>query len=439
MKNSTILHTQKQNTYDKPILNSKEFEDRLFDIALKENPNASYFELQRNIKKRTKRVASYLTREHLDDEKTGGSITSILDYKDGTVTKEGYIGKVKRYSNGQVEFKLYNKPRCAQSTNFSPKNERINLTDLQVRRETIEQLLKEADQSDLDELERLENEKIRLDVMIAQGQEKLKNIAPDVRKRLKQLIETGQAENLEKALTMYENRIINMHKTKRHVMDLALNNKFTHFATFTFAPNPNEKNEFGLEDDYRLKEMQKFLRKLRDKYGKFNYIVVPERHKNGELHFHALMDLPEGVQLVQGTNARTGKPMVRKGYKVYNMPEWKHGWTDVEEIRSNNGVARYVTKYFTKDLALSPVRCGKKKYWQSSGLKTPEVAYLTVEDVYNLMMQDELELNEPNYKNPKVSIYDFKEEECRALVAMIHEKKDINCLGQPRKRKKSVP
>ena len=59
-----------------------------------------------------------------------------------------------------------------------------------------------------------------------------------------------------------------------------------------------------------------------------------------------------------------------------------------------------------------------------------------MEDVYNLMMQDELELNEPNYKNPKVSIYDFKEEECRALVAMIHEKKDINCLGQPRKRKK---
>lgn len=37
---------------------------------------------------------------------------------------------------------------------------------------------------------------------------------------------------------------------------------------------------------------------------------------------------------------------------VYNLPQWKHGWSTAYEVYGDaNGVASYITKYITKDLA----------------------------------------------------------------------------------------
>ncbi|EMF0270001.1 hypothetical protein KI102_002629 [Enterococcus hirae] len=353
-------------------------------------------------------VTPYLTRGSLDEHKLRGFITLNLPNK---FEREGYLALIKQYSDGHCEFRLYNETRSPNLTKNETAKNNINL---KLSREELDELIDELEElqkfeylpSMQEELERAYRERKRLEQAIKRSEIKLTS---EVKKAMKMLIDTGQARNKEHAFNIYEGRIRTMNKTKRHVMDLALNNRFTYFVTFTFAHSPDKKNEYGLEDEYRFDLMYKWLRKMVRKHGKFNYIVVPERHKSGEIHFHMLADLPSTVELVQGTNAKTGKPMIRKGYKVYNLPEWEYGFTDVETIRSNNGVARYVTKYFTKDLALSPVRCGKKKYWQSSGLKAPERIYLTPTEIEGLIIKGQLVLPEASYQNEKMSIYDLDE------------------------------
>lgn len=360
------------------------------------------------IENKNKEVPPYLTRGALDDVKLKGFITINMPNK---FEREGYLALIKQYSDGHCELRLYNETRSPNLTKNETAKNNINL---KLSREELDELIDELEEmqkfeylpSLQEELERAYRTRKRLEQEIKRSEIKL---TPAVKKALKDLIKTGQARDEEHAFNIYEGRIREMNKTKRHVMDLALNNRFAYFVTLTFACSLDKKNEYGLEDEHRFKLMSKWLRRMRDKHGKFNYIVVPERHKSGEIHFHMLADLPSTVELVQGTNAKTGKPMIRKGYKVYNLPEWEYGFTDVETIRSNNGVARYVTKYFTKDLALSPVRCGKKKYWQSSGLKAPERIYLTPTEIEELIIKGQLVLPEASYQNEKMSIYDLDE------------------------------
>lgn len=353
-------------------------------------------------------VTPYLTRGALEEHKLKGFITIN---KPNKFEQEGYLALIKRYSDGRCELRLYNESRLQMPTkNKTSKNN----WELKQSREELDELIDELEElqkfeylpSRQEELERAYRERKQLEQAIKRSEIKL---TPEVQKAMKMLINTGQARDEEHAFKIYEGRIREMNKTKRHVMDLALNNRFTYFITLTFARSPDNQNEYGLEDEYRFETMHKWLKKMVRKHGKFNYIVVPERHKSGEVHFHMIADLPSTVELVQGTNAKTGKPMIRKGYKVYNLPEWEYGFTDVEAIRSSNGVARYVTKYFTKDLALSPVRCGKKKYWQSSGLKAPERIYLTPTEIEGLIIKEQLVLPEASYQNEKMSIYDLDE------------------------------
>lgn len=380
--------------------------------------NESTIDIPDKLQKENKKqgVPPYLTRGALEEHKLRGFITLKLPNK---FEREGYLALVKQYSDGHCELRLYNETRSPNLTKNETAKNNINL---KLSREELDELIDELEElqkfeylpSMQEELERAYRERKRLEQAIKRSEIKL---TPAVKKALKDLIKTGQARDEEHAFKIYEGRIREMNKTKRHVMDLALNNRFTHFVTFTFAQSPDKKNEYGLEDEYRFKIMRMWLKKMVRKHGKFNYIVVPERHKSGEIHFHMLADLPNTVELVQGTNAKTGKLMIRKGYKVFNLPEWEYGFTDVETIRSNNGVARYVTKYFTKDLALSPVRCGKKKYWQSSGLKAPGRIYLTPTEIEKLIIKEKLVLPEASYQNEKMSIYDLDEFPLKELEA----------------------
>src|SRR5699024_374964 len=85
----------------------------------------------------------------------------------------------------------------------------------------------------------------------------------------------------EKAIRLEESRKQNLYKTKSKLRDYARNNHFDKFWTLTFDPKI-----CGESDDYRFDEMEKWLHKMRKKYGRFNYLAAPERHKSGQIHWH---------------------------------------------------------------------------------------------------------------------------------------------------------
>lgn len=155
-------------------------------------------------------------------------------------------------------------------------------------------------------------------------------------------------------------------RSKKMVRDYCQYNKFEIFATFTFSTDRQNipKN---------MAKMNTWLENQRKRTGKFEYLIVPEFHKDGRsLHFHALVKGYKG-KLTQAISPKTGKPLNKRG-QVFSFAGYRHGYSRAQLItdtpESHAKVGNYVGKYITKDM--TPALFGKHRYWRSSGVKSPE-------------------------------------------------------------------
>ena len=93
------------------------------------------------------------------------------------------------------------------------------------------------------------------------------------------------------------------------------------------------------------------------------YLIVPELHKDGAYHFHGLLSCcPELQMQFSGHFTKEGEP-------IYNITDYGFGWTTATEVQNNQAVAKYVTKYITKELCTST--SGKKRFWCSRNVQKP--------------------------------------------------------------------
>ena len=173
-------------------------------------------------------------------------------------------------------------------------------------------------------------------------------------------------------------------RIKRKIKYYCVANEFDLFWTLTFDDRKvNAKNY-----EYSRKQLQAWLKYQREKYGKFDYIIIPELHKDGAIHFHGVTG---------GLNAPIVDSGVKhKGSKVYNCFEWEHGFTTLTKIRNKEKTASYVTKYVTKKMQNSIVGKGKKKYWLSQGLRKPDITFT------DLNLAPDLK---PDFQNDMIAIY----------------------------------
>lgn len=127
------------------------------------------------------------------------------------------------------------------------------------------------------------------------------------------------------------------------VRDIALCNPFSHFLTWTL--------DGKLIDRYDPSEvgrrLQTFLHNASSRKG-FSYLCLPERHKDRAIHMHGLCCLGD-VRIERARNAKTGKPLTQNGRPVYNMLDWKLGYSTCVPIDANYEKAvNYVVKYLNK-------------------------------------------------------------------------------------------
>lgn len=135
-------------------------------------------------------------------------------------------------------------------------------------------------------------------------------------------------------------------RTKTLVRDLVLCNDFDLFCTFTFDPK--------LIDSFNYRacwgKMSRWLHRQSDRSreaGKqFKYLIIPEKHKSGRWHFHALISGYIGSLKPSGYKTGTLRT-------IYNVKSFRSGFTTAVEIDSKEGVSSYVTKYITKDFITS--------------------------------------------------------------------------------------
>lgn len=175
-------------------------------------------------------------------------------------------------------------------------------------------------------------------------------------------INTGKLEN-------------NISRTRSKIWEYAECNDFTYFITLTL--DKKKKNRHDL-DEY-IKTLSQYIRNNRRLTGSnIQYLLIPEKHKDGAWHMHGLINGVNESDLelftVNDHLPDRVRNLIKQGRLIYNWIPYnkKFGYVTVEKIQNKSWVAKYITKYIKKDLGTSVTELQKKTYFVSRGLNQSE-------------------------------------------------------------------
>ena len=172
-----------------------------------------------------------------------------------------------------------------------------------------------------------------------------------------------------------------MRRARAKVRRIALANEFSYFVTLTLDEMMVDRYDMGQV----VKKLNAWCSNMVQRKG-LRYVLVPERHKDGAIHFHGFFnDALEAVD--SGTIRLPGKKKPRRprsqkersewlangGQIVYNLPAWTLGFTTAMAVYGEYPAAvAYVCKYIGKQ--------GEKpagRWYYSGGLLLePDVEYV---------------------------------------------------------------
>ena len=201
-----------------------------------------------------------------------------------------------------------------------------------------------------------------------------------------------------------------MNRTKKVIKDYAHGTYWDYAITLTLAP---DKTKDRYNKEISVKQISKLLNNYKTKYPDFLYMLIPEYHKDGAIHFHGYLKNIPSCDLIK--TRKTNK----YGRYIYNWKHWHNriGYTRLdtmpdnieERIKMNN----YTIKYITLDLMIQSKVYNKKRYYCSKGLPKPKAKYLTSSNVL-LTFAD----NMNNYSNDILSYtsHDFKRKQEKEYI-----------------------
>jgi Pyruvate/2-oxoacid:ferredoxin oxidoreductase gamma subunit len=164
-----------------------------------------------------------------------------------------------------------------------------------------------------------------------------------------------------------------LNRTKRTIKDYAHGTYWDYVITLTL--DPKKINRYN--KDTIQKQMNIFLTNYRKKNPNFQYMFIPEYHKDNAIHFHGYL---KGID---SSDIKQTAKINKYGRIISNWIPWAKtfGLTRLdpmpdditERIKMNN----YTTKYITLDLMIQAKLYNKKRYYCSKGLPKPNTKYLT--------------------------------------------------------------
>lgn len=253
--------------------------------------------------------------------------------------------------------------------------------------------------------------------------------------------------------------ISSLNRSKKMIYDYGRSNVWEWFFTFTFKENSNFDRT-----DYETckKKMLQWLDNTRKKHcPNMKYLVVPEQHKDGAWHFHGLFsdveeqnDNKKGLTFNVAINNqkwkkkngeivynKKGLPVPNKyfgkelrtsypdGDYIYNIAQFKNGFTTATKIKDTRKAVTYITKYITKDLCSNSFR--KRRYFPSNNLDLPNITYSLmdncaidkliskIEYYYNVQLSIDAiktyQVDVPGYKN-SISVFEFSDQNFNDLT-----------------------
>lgn len=167
-------------------------------------------------------------------------------------------------------------------------------------------------------------------------------------------------------------------RTRRLVRDYILCNAFDYFCTFTFSSEKVDRFDYLA----CKKKITNLFKNYRQRYSpNFQYLLIPEFHEDGAIHFHGMI---KGIReqdfvvpdFVPKRNVFTDELELvsnTRGYVSWSYYSSKLGHFNCSKIRHYEACATYVSKYITKDL--ERMGKGQRLLLKSSNLRSPELIF----------------------------------------------------------------
>lgn len=169
------------------------------------------------------------------------------------------------------------------------------------------------------------------------------------------------------------------------VRELGLCNDFAYFVTLTLSPEQIDRYSI----DEVVRRMRSWLDNRVRRHG-MKYVLVPELHKDGAVHFHGFFTAAGCNYVDSGTLKIPGQKAPRKivneatrqkylaagAQVVYNITDWSLGFSTAIPLYGERAAAvAYVCKYVTKSVQ----KIGGRWYYSGGDLKRADVVFLDLD------------------------------------------------------------
>ena len=174
------------------------------------------------------------------------------------------------------------------------------------------------------------------------------------------------------------------------IRDIALCNPFRWFVTLTLSAERVDRYDINAA----LRRMRVWLDNRVRRKG-LVYVLIPEHHKDGAIHFHGFFNdvdvgiVDSGTIRVQGekkpkkprSSAQRREWLALGGQPVYNITDWNLGFSTAIEIYGDYEAAiSYACKYLDKqyegiDGSVSD-KIGGRWYYSGGDIKTPLLSFV---------------------------------------------------------------
>jgi len=148
-------------------------------------------------------------------------------------------------------------------------------------------------------------------------------------------------------------------RARKRLFELAACNPFELFVTLTLDQKEIDRYDYKIV----IKKMNQWLTNLVKRKG-FAYIFVPERHKDGAIHFHGLCTSAGLTLLPSGHRDKSKRD-------ILNVANWRYGYTTAVKLDGDyTNVCKYITKYIRKDMGTDGT-IGGRYYLHGGKLNEP--------------------------------------------------------------------
>lgn len=188
-------------------------------------------------------------------------------------------------------------------------------------------------------------------------------------------------EEKEKEYNSDEKLKNNIARAKNKVIEYGHCNDWQYFATFTI--DSKKQNRFDLNSYHCA--LGNWIGNYNKKYNtSLKYIAIPEQHKNGAWHEHALLSGVKEDSLTINSNGYLDMPYYQNRF----------GYVSLSPIRDKTKTVFYITKYLSKDMSKRIKEIGAHLYYSSQGLKTKECVYIGNLDIKDDALKREMWCND---------------------------------------------